>query len=319
MNWSTGGRKRIVPGDRVFLLRQGVDPKGVMASGEVTSEPYADMTWDEASAGTALYVDVRFDAMFDPDVDGVLPRSELEAEPLAVVHWDTQRGGIEIDSTAAPTLENTWRTFCRERELSSVAPPEEIVAPQRYVEGATQRIAVNVYERDRRARQACIERHGTACSVCGFAFADVYGALGRDYIHVHHLVPLAEIGQRYEVDPARDLRPVCANCHAMLHRPAEVLGIDELRDLVGLAPRDRDGAAQKHEYSRAPKKCPECGSDRVARILWGMVLPDKALREEMDAGQVVLGGCVVSDYDPSWRCMDCGASMYRKGGRRAAP
>jgi 5-methylcytosine-specific restriction protein A len=43
------------------------------------------------------------------------------------------------------------------------------------------------------------------------------------------VVPLAAIGRDYVVDPARDLVPVCANCHAMLHLRTEVLSVGELK------------------------------------------------------------------------------------------
>jgi 5-methylcytosine-specific restriction protein A len=77
---------------------------------------------------------------------------------------------------------------------------------------------VNAYERDPRARKACLAHHGTNCSVCGFNFESRYGKIGEGFIHVHHLVPLSEVGEDYEVDPIADLLPVCPNCHAMLHR-----------------------------------------------------------------------------------------------------
>ena len=48
--------------------------------------------------------------------------------------------------------------------------------------------------------------------------AKVYGDIGKGFIHVHHLTPLWDIRQGYEVNPVKDLRPVCPNCHAMLHR-----------------------------------------------------------------------------------------------------
>jgi 5-methylcytosine-specific restriction enzyme A len=66
-------------------------------------------------------------------------------------------------------------------------------------------------------------------------FETKYGALGRGFIHVHHLKELAAIKKSYKVNPAKDLRPVCANCHAMLHRRSPALSIEELSELVRLA------------------------------------------------------------------------------------
>jgi 5-methylcytosine-specific restriction protein A len=106
---------------------------------------------------------------------------------------------------------------------------EEIPEQAPVFEGAKRSITVNAYERDRAARQRCIRRWGLACTVCGFDFERTYGEIGSGFIHVHHLKPLAEIGEVYALVPEADLRPVCPNCHAMLHRGEVVLGIDELR------------------------------------------------------------------------------------------
>jgi len=77
--------------------------------------------------------------------------------------------------------------------------------------------AHNRWERNRRARQMCVEHYGAACVICGFRSVNEYGPAIVDLIQVHHLVPLSEIGSRYEVNPIDDLRPVCPNCHAVIH------------------------------------------------------------------------------------------------------
>jgi hypothetical protein len=101
---------------------------------------------------------------------------------------------------------------------TEVALPEEIRFSETVVEGAKKVIVVNAYERDGKARDSCIEAWGSNCVVCDFDFEKLYGAIGKGFIHVHHLVPLATIGKEYTLDPKKDLRPVCPNCHAMLHR-----------------------------------------------------------------------------------------------------
>jgi len=96
--------------------------------------------------------------------------------------------------------------------------PEEIPDDAVLLEGSKRRITVNAYERNPKARQACINHYGTTCVICGFDFLKVYGEVGRGFIHVHHLKPLADIDREYEVDPINDLRPVCPNCHAIIHK-----------------------------------------------------------------------------------------------------
>lgn len=96
--------------------------------------------------------------------------------------------------------------------------PDEIQNSQEIFEGAQKQVTVNAYERNAKARQKCIEHYGSTCAVCAFDFEEAYGERGKDFIHVHHVVQLSSIGKTYKVDPVKDLRPVCPNCHAMLHR-----------------------------------------------------------------------------------------------------
>lgn len=107
--------------------------------------------------------------------------------------------------------------------------PDEVPGGATYSEGAVSLVKANSYERNPHARAACIKHYGYRCSVCDFSFEDAYGSLGENFIHVHHLVELSSIGAEYEVDPIRDLRPVCPNCHAMLHRRSPPLSIEELK------------------------------------------------------------------------------------------
>jgi len=60
----------------------------------------------------------------------------------------------------------------------------------------------------------------------------VYGEIAEGYIHVHHLRPLSEVGEAHAVDPVADLRPVCPNCHAVLHLGGECRKIDEVKRMV---------------------------------------------------------------------------------------
>lgn len=106
--------------------------------------------------------------------------------------------------------------------------PDEIQNPEKYFEGLTKASIVNAYERNAKARSACIAFHSPICQACSIDFGEVYGKLGEGFIHVHHKIPLHQINERYEVDPINDLVPVCPNCHAMIHRSKPMLTIEEL-------------------------------------------------------------------------------------------
>lgn len=141
---------------------------------------------------------------------------ELEVQPSGKhrTYW-----WIEIDSFKPDIkLQNSDPDF-----------PDEVST---YIEGAGTRVIVNAYERNKEARAACIAHYGSTCVVCGFNFESVYGEIGAKFTHVHHLTPLASVGGSYAVDPITDLRPVCPNCHAMLHRSEPPFSIDELKALI---------------------------------------------------------------------------------------
>ncbi|MBS0266899.1 MAG: HNH endonuclease [Planctomycetes bacterium] len=117
-------------------------------------------------------------------------------------------------------------------ELLDWALPEELPVGAPLIEGASRTVLINAYERDPKARSQCIAAHGTTCCVCGFSFGPMYGPVADGYIHLHHLVPLHEVGAAHIVDPVRDLRPVCPNCHAVLHRRVPAFSIEEMRELI---------------------------------------------------------------------------------------
>lgn len=101
-----------------------------------------------------------------------------------------------------------------------------------FVEGATREVKVNAYERNTKARIACLDHYGFDCAVCGFNFVNFYGEIGSGFIHVHHLKDLARVGGEYKVDPIKDLRPVCPNCHAMLHVDTPAMSISKLKSII---------------------------------------------------------------------------------------
>lgn len=111
--------------------------------------------------------------------------------------------------------------------IAEEIPEKEIV---KLPEGAKKQTTVNAYERNPKAREICIQNYGYKCSVCEFDFEEVYGEIGIGFIHVHHLKPLSEINEEYQVDPVNDLRPVCPNCHSMLHKAN--FTIEQLRNTL---------------------------------------------------------------------------------------
>ena len=100
-------------GDRVFLIRTGSPPKGVVAAGKITRAPFEAEHWEQsrADAGeTTRFVDVAFDAVRDAELDQVISLETLQNyEPGQ--EWNPQSSGIEIKAKAARTLERLWKAL----------------------------------------------------------------------------------------------------------------------------------------------------------------------------------------------------------------
>jgi len=237
-SWSAGNNKRICPNDRIFMIRLGDEPRGIFASGWATSVVYEDKHWDkEARAKNkfALYVDVRYDVILDPDNDLIIPHSKLREGIFAGMRWESQVSGVRIPEEIAMQLEIEWSKLIGKPPVAvdiEILPEEIEDVDNKFFEGAIKQINVNIYERNTEARITCIRHYGASCYVCGFSFEKVYGEIGLGFIHVHHLTPLSLLNAKYELNPVEDLRPVCPNCHAMIHRRKPPYTIDEIKDIL---------------------------------------------------------------------------------------
>jgi predicted HNH restriction endonuclease len=111
-------------------------------------------------------------------------------------------------------------------------------------EGSVMKRLSKSYVRDQNARRQCIAKYGTKCFICKFSFRARYGRVADGFIHVHHVRPLSDIGEEHSVDPVKDLRPVCPNCHAVLHMSDPPYSIEEVSAFLVRKPGDD----LSHEY-----------------------------------------------------------------------
>jgi len=68
----------------------------------------------------------------------------------------------------------------------------------------------------------------------------------------------------------------------------------------------------RYESPRKPRRCPVCGSKRIASVLYGYPVFSEELEKKLEAGSVTLGGCIITGDDPVWECVDCHIQFYRK-------
>jgi 5-methylcytosine-specific restriction protein A len=195
--WSSGTNKSIEPGSRLFLLRQGKEPRGIVGSGIALDKPRSERHWDKARAGRGdkgLLVGVSFATLLNPGAgDDPLALSALKHGELGRVHCGTQSSGIRI-KFGVDELERLWADHLR------IVRPGAVAGSESALEGAlrlalTRHRAREAWLRDAKIQEAKSKGDGRIrCEVsgCGFDFLEVYGEIGRDFAHVHHCKPLGD-------------------------------------------------------------------------------------------------------------------------------
>lgn len=227
--WSCRSYKTIKPGDRAFLARVGVSPRGIIGSGIVTTPPFLSRHWSGEDKDV-YRVMIQFDILLNGDKEPILTNNILKQGKLASQNWTPQASGISIRPELVDALEAVWFDFVTTQKIRyNPFTPGDIEELTVYTEGTPSQVILTKYERNPFARKACIAHYGLSCSICNFNFEQAYGDIGKNFIHVHHLTQVANVGKQHLVDPIKDLRPVCPNCHAMIHKRKQPFGIEELR------------------------------------------------------------------------------------------
>ncbi len=179
----------------------------------------SDMTPDTASTAQKI-------------ITALSCKNEVNAHQLILKSWNLSRTDGDDNLMLSSFEELINREIPRfefsiKEKMNDTVPENDPLT-----EGERERILSQKYERNPKARAACLAYHGTACVVCGMDFEKTYGPDFAGKIEVHHIVPLSEIKENYVVDPIHDLIPVCPNCHTALHSKKNgVYTIDELKKM----------------------------------------------------------------------------------------
>jgi len=205
------------------------------------------MTVDDylRSVGKKCFIDY-YELFQNFNIDRQSLISELEKENLSPASCDTKASdgrqifikNLEIQALQniinSKRLNNATKEKAQRllnKDTITIIYPDDI-EDNNLFEGTKKQILVNAYERSSQARQECINLYGYKCEICKFDFEKTYGEIGKNFIHVHHIKPLSEIDEKYQIKPIKDLRPVCPNCHAMLHKRKPAYSIEEIKNLI---------------------------------------------------------------------------------------
>jgi 5-methylcytosine-specific restriction enzyme A len=227
LHWANISYRNVKPGDRAFLMRLGEEPKGIIGSGVIKDGAIPGRHWSGDNK-VRYYAKIKFDTILHPDMEPLLSLKFLRSGKLGKFNWTPQASGIEIPAAYVDELETAWFNFLGSQY--SLNNPGQPGGETVFTEGSPNKILITRYERNPIARKICIEHHGLSCAVCDFNFGKVYGKIGQHFIHVHHLFQIAKIRKKYTIDPIKDLRPVCPNCHVMIHQKKIPFTIEEMKE-----------------------------------------------------------------------------------------
>jgi rubredoxin len=71
-------------------------------------------------------------------------------------------------------------------------------------------------------------------------------------------------------------------------------------------------AGEPFAFMRKPRRCPACRSSKIATIQYGLPAISEKLFQDVAEGKLILGGCVIHDGLPDWRCSECGLDCFKK-------
>ena len=144
---------------------------------------------------------------------------------LCIYHYKNFLGSKQFRGKDRPILapneKNSNKTQPTLDEPQKKSDPLQPEYEDISTEGKSRQVNITRYERDPKERKKALDRDNYQCQVCKMNFEAVYGDVGKDYIEVHHLYPVSNMGEDYNfdaLDPERGLVCLCANCHAMIHR-----------------------------------------------------------------------------------------------------
>ena len=106
-NWSVASHKTIQPGDRAYIIPLGAEPRGIFASGFISSQPYTALR----NGRSHHRIKIKLDALLNPDKERILTMDILKTGSLAEQTWAPQASGISIRPQLVDEIEGVWLNF----------------------------------------------------------------------------------------------------------------------------------------------------------------------------------------------------------------
>ena len=112
--------------------------------------------------------------------------------------------------------------------------PDDVIIDKhgRFLEGRIKDVVMQGKERNASARTACLKHYGYDCFVCGTNLKAKYKGVLVELIHVHHEDPLSNADGERVAEPIEKMKPVCPNCHAVIHSADPLYSIEAVKAML---------------------------------------------------------------------------------------
>ncbi len=148
------------------------------------------------------------------------------------------------------------------------------------------------------SKLACEEGNATACVLLSLKYVEDSDSVSKDYTQAQKYMKKAcDYGENKA-------------CRMVVSIKA---GIEQ--EMLKQACDDGNQQAcidLKKTYYLVDGKCSKCGSTHIGHYAYGLIRPDEKMQIKIDKGEIILGGCMVSEDNPTSFYLDCGADLYDK-------
>ena len=247
--WRFKSHKKAKVGDRVFIMKQGKNPRGLFGSGRITGKPFQNKNMTNKAGQHPWCVDVTFDQLVDPKKTLLVPYEELSRFYPERGLWNNQSSGIEIPEHVASKIEQHWKAsnvttsggeswseeevqrdlaqfsdalFQQEVEKELVAeksaalppePPGPERPPARLLSHKGKR-----YQRSPKKSADALLSAGYHCEIDSRHKSFTSSQTGENYVEAHHLIPLKQQEHySFSLDVRANIVSLCPNCHRLVH------------------------------------------------------------------------------------------------------
>lgn len=114
-NWSIYEHDKVKAGDRFFMLKVGIGTCGIVASGEITSNPVVDEDWS-GRGRKVYYSDYICDFMVNPEALPILESNVLE-DDIPGFDWKGGHSGAVLDEERALVLQRLFDKYLHDNAV----------------------------------------------------------------------------------------------------------------------------------------------------------------------------------------------------------